>query len=262
MRGRRQRALLALLVLRAGEVVGSDRLMEELWGSEPPDSGAAALQVRVSQLRKTLQRDCSRELIVTRPPGYVLRIEPESIDARRFERLLAEGRALLADREPERAASTLREGLALWRGPALADLSYETFAQAEIARLEELRIAALEARIEADLALGRQAELVGELEGLAGAYPLRERLRGLQMRALYRAGRQADALAAYREARQLLVDELGIEPGEELRRLEQAILRQDPALGGARRDEEPLRKAPAPFQALGRGRHAVLRERP
>jgi DNA-binding SARP family transcriptional activator len=230
VRGSKQRALLALLVLRAGEVVGSDRLIDELWGSDPPESGAAALQVRVSQLRKTLELDGPGGLIVTRPPGYVLRIDRESIDACRFERLLAEGRALLADGEPEHAGSRLRQGLALWRGPALADLAYERFAQAEIARLEELRLAALEARIEADLALGRHAELVGELDALAAAHPLREPLRGLQMRALYRAGRQADALAAYRDARHLLVDELGIEPGEELRRLEQAILRQDPTL--------------------------------
>jgi DNA-binding SARP family transcriptional activator len=182
----------------------------------------------VSQLRKSL--DGGGAALVTRPPGYVLRLEPDELDALRFERLLADGRGALAAGRSESAAATLRDALALWRGPALADVAYEPWAQAEIARLEERRRAALEERIEADLAVGRHAELVGELEALVGVEPLRERLRGQLMLALYRSGRQADALAAYREGREALVGELGIEPGRALQELERAILRQDAVL--------------------------------
>jgi class 3 adenylate cyclase len=184
--------------------------------------------VRVSQLRKALG-DAGASLL-TRPPGYVLHVDPDSVDARLFERLLADGRRQLAEGATTLAAMTLREALGLWRGAALADLAYESFAQPEIARLEELRRTALEEQIDADLALGRHAELVGELESLVAAEPLRERLRGQLMVALYRSGRQADALAAYRHGRRLLVDELGLEPGRPLAELEAAILRQDPAL--------------------------------
>jgi DNA-binding SARP family transcriptional activator len=228
LRGRRQRALLALLLLSANEVVPDDRLLEDLWGDEPPTSGRAALRVRVSQLRKALGE--AGDALLTRPPGYVLHVEPDRIDARLFERLYGEGRRQLADGSAELAAMTLREALGLWRGPALADVAYETFVQSEIARLEELRRAALEERIDADLVLGRHVELVGELDALVVSEPLRERLRGQLMLALYRSGRQADALAAYRDARQALVEELGIEPGRSLAELESAILRQDPAL--------------------------------
>jgi DNA-binding SARP family transcriptional activator len=238
VRGRRQLALLALLVLRAGEVIGSDRLIDDLWGAEPPESGATALQVRVSQLRKTLEQADSHDLIATRAPGYVLQVEPEQIDARRFERMLAEGRALLLEGEPARASALLQEALALWRGPALADLAYENSVQAEIARLEDLRLAALEERLSADLACGRHDRLTSELESLVRAHPLRERLRGQLMLALYRSGRQTDALAAYRDGREALVEELGIEPGPGLRRLEQAILTQDPTLAPPRPVEE------------------------
>ena len=228
LRGRRQRSLLALLLLSANEVVPDDRLLEDLWGDEPPASGRAALRVRISQLRKALGE--AGAALLTRPPGYVLHVEPDRIDARLFERLAGTGREQLGAGSADLAAMTLREALGLWRGPALADVAYESFAQAEIARLEELRRTAIEDRIDADLALGRHAEVVGELEALVAAEPLRERLRGQLMLALYRSGRQADALAAYRDARQVLVDELGIEPGRALAELEAAVLRQDPAL--------------------------------
>jgi DNA-binding SARP family transcriptional activator len=222
--GAKQRALLAILVLNANQVVSSDRLIDELWDEGSPESGRKALQVRVSQLRKAL--GSAGDLIVTRPPGYVLWLGGEQLDLYRFERLVGE-----ADRaEPALAAAKLREALALWRGPALADLAYESFAQAPIMRLEELRVAALEMRIEADLALGRDAELVAELEALVAEHPLRERLRAQLMLALYRCGRQVDALAAYQRARGVLVGQLGIEPSPRLRELEQAILRQDASL--------------------------------
>ena len=228
VRGPRQRALLAYLLVNANEVVPDERLLEDLWADEPPKSGLAALRVRVSQLRKGLEEGDT--LILTRPPGYVLHVPADAVDARRFEQLLADGRKALAAGRAEAAATTLRDALALWRGPALADVAYQQWAQAEAARLEELRRSALEERIEADLALGRHAELVGELEALVAAEPLRERLRGQLMLALYRCGRQADALAAYRSARASLVEELGIEPGRALAELEAAILRQDQGL--------------------------------
>ena len=221
--GTRQRTLLALLLTRANEVVSADRLIDELWGARPPTAAANALQYHVSQLRKVL---APHEAIVTQEPGYVIRIGPDELDLLRFELLVEEARHAT----PELAARVLREALALWRGPALADLADESFAQLEILRLEELRLGALERRLEADLALGRFAELVGEVKMLVGEYPLRERLRAVLMQSLYGSGRQAEALEAYRETRRLLVDELGIEPSTALRELEQAILRHDPAL--------------------------------
>src|SRR5512134_2325303 len=228
VRGPRRRALLVHLLLNANEVVPVERLLEDLWGREQPASGISALRVRVSQLRKAIEN--GEAVILTRPPGYVLHVAPDELDALRFERLLAQGRKALAASNAELAAAALRDALALWRGPALADVAYEPWAQAEIARLEELRKVALEERIDADLSLGRHAELVGELEALVTAEPLRERLRGQLMLALYRSGRQADALAAYRAAREALVGELGIEPSPALQELEGAILRQDPGL--------------------------------
>jgi DNA-binding SARP family transcriptional activator len=222
--GAGQRALLALLLLHANEVVSSDRLIDELWGEEPPGSGASALQVRVSQLRKGLGAAADR--IETKPPGYVLRVEPGELDLDRFTQLLDD-----ADRaEPAVAAETLREALALWHGPALADLAYESFAQRAIGRLEELRLTATERRIEADLALGRHAQVVSELESLVAGHPLRERLRGQLILSLYRSDRQAEALEAYRATRQALVEELGIEPGPALQELERRILQHDPEL--------------------------------
>jgi DNA-binding SARP family transcriptional activator len=222
--GARQRALLAVLLLNANRVVSGDRLIDAIWGEEPPESGATALQVRVSQLRKALGAGGS--LLVTRAPGYAIQLGRDQLDLHRFERLVCEADGA----ESVVAAEKLREALALWRGPALADFSYASFAQAAIGRLEELRLAALERRIEADLALGRHALLVGELEELVSEHPLRERLRGQLMLALYRSGRHAEALEAYQRARRMLVDELGIEPSPALQELETAILRQDPVL--------------------------------
>jgi DNA-binding SARP family transcriptional activator len=220
--GIKQRSLLALLLLNANRVVSSDRLIDSLWGASPPLTAGKTIQVYVSRLRKALPDD----RLVTRAPGYVLYVEPDELDLSHFEQLVAEAQQA----SPEGAAQKLREALALWRGPALADLAYEQFAQAEIARLEEMRLAAHEQRIEADLARGGHAELVGELETLVARHPLRERFRYQLMLALYRSDRQAEALEAYRRAREELSEELGLEPGEPLRRLEAAILRQDPEL--------------------------------
>jgi class 3 adenylate cyclase len=212
LRRPKQRALLALLALRAGEVVSTDRLVEELWGEHPPKAAVGSLQNLVSELRKLLGPD----LLVTRAPGYVLELDRQHVDAHRFERHVRDGQ--------------VREGLALWRGPALTDLAFEPFAQAEIARLEELRTAVREDLFDAELQLGRHGRLVAELEAFVAEHPLRERPRGQLMLALYRSGRQADALEAYRQARKTLVDELGIDPSSELQQLEQAMLRHDPAV--------------------------------
>jgi YVTN family beta-propeller protein len=222
----KQRALLAVLLLHANEVVSSDRLVDQLWGERAPAKAAKNVQVYVSQLRRLL----GDGQLETEGRGYVLRLEPGALDAQRFQALLDEGRGALAAGEAKRAAETLREALGLWRGAALADVAYEQFAQAEIARLEELRLAALEERIEADLALGRHAALVAELEGLVRTEPLRERPRGQLMLALYRSGRHAEALEVYQDGRRRLLDELGLEPSRPLQELEQAILRQDEAL--------------------------------
>jgi DNA-binding SARP family transcriptional activator len=213
--GERQRALLALLLTRANEAVSTDRLIDQLWGARPPKQALNTIQYYVSQLRKTFGAD----RIVTRAPGYMIRVERDELDLARFERLSQEG-----------SAESLHAALELWRGPALADLEYESFAREEASRLEELRLVVHERRIEADLEGGRTAELVSELERLIAVHPLRERLRGQLMLALYRSGRQAEALAAYQAARSALVEELGIEPGPELQELERAMLRQDRSL--------------------------------
>jgi DNA-binding SARP family transcriptional activator/tetratricopeptide (TPR) repeat protein len=210
--GAKQRALLAILLLHANEVVSTDRLIDALWEEAAPETGRKALQVYVSQLRKAL----GKERIITRSPGYRLEVEAGELDLARFQRLLEEGKP--------------SEALSLWRGRPLADFAYERFAHSEIARLEDLRLACIEDRIEIDLAGGRDAALVGELETLVREHPLRERLRAQHMLALYRSGRQAEALEAYQDARHVLVEELGIEPGRSLRVLQQAILQQDPAL--------------------------------
>jgi DNA-binding SARP family transcriptional activator len=220
--------------MHANEVVPTDRLIDELWGDSPPESAANMLQGYISHLRKALEPGRGRgehELLVSRPPGYVLQIRKDQLDAERFERLILEGRQSLADGDAAAAEERFRAALALWRGPALADLAYEPFARADVDRLEELRLTALEDRIDADLRLGRHDFLVGELRELVDRHPLRERLRAQLMAALYRGGRQADALEVYRNGRRELLDELGIEPGPALRNLEQSILRQDPALG-------------------------------
>jgi len=222
VRGSKQRALLAVLVLHANEVVSTDRLMDALWGSEVPDQ--TALRVRVSQLRKAL--GAGGETIVTQAPGYRLGVEDGALDLHRFEELVANA----PSDEPAVAAERLREALELWRGPPLAEFEYEEFAQPAIARLEELRLAAVEKRIDADLALGRHADVIPELEALAVDHPLREGPSRQLMLALYRAGRQADALAVYRASRGRFVDELGLEPTPALQQLEASILRHDPAL--------------------------------
>jgi predicted ATPase/DNA-binding SARP family transcriptional activator len=229
--GAKPRALLAMLLMHANEPVSVDRLAIALWGEDAPAGAAKTIQVHVARLRRALAEP---DVLATTPGGYRLRVGPGELDADRFEQLAAEGHRALADGAPEHAGHALREALSLWRGPALADVAFEAFAQAEIARLEDERLAALEARVEADLALGRHAQLAGELAQLVAEYPLRERLHGQLMLSLYRSGRQADALQAYREARDVLVERLGIEPGPELRELERKILAQDPALDPAR----------------------------
>jgi DNA-binding SARP family transcriptional activator len=223
--GRKPRALLAVLILHPNEVVPADLLIDELWGEVSPERAAAALRVNVSRLRKALPED----VLTTRSPGYVIRVEPDELDLHRFERLVDEGRSLLARGLASDASERVRDALSLWRGPALADFAYESFAQTAIARLEEIRLAAVELRIDADLVLGRHDELVGELEALVAEHPLRERLRRHLLTALYRSGRQAEALDAYQDARRALV-ELGIDPSPALQELERAILRQDPGL--------------------------------
>jgi predicted ATPase/DNA-binding SARP family transcriptional activator len=256
--GSKRRALLALLLLHANETLTIDRLVDDLWGEHPPATAARTLQAHVSRLRKALDAGAGNgadELIVTREHGYELKLDPEQLDSRRFERLIAEGRTQLATGRPEQAASAFESALSLWRGAPLADLAYEPFAQPEIARLEDLRVAALEDLNDAKLELGRHGELVGQLEALIGEHPYRERLRAQLMLALYRCERQADALQAYQDGRRTLVDQLGIEPGEHLRELERAILAQDPALAtpAVKRAEVPASRLPLPpTRTLGR----------
>src|SRR5215469_5836017 len=228
--GPKQRVLLASLLLHANESVPRGVLVHELWGERPPTGAQGSLDVYVSRLRKALGAAGNGQAVVTRPGGYCLPLADGQLDAYRFERLVAEGRSALAAHQPGPAADSFRAALRLWRGNALGGLDYEPFAQVEAGRLEELRLGAVEDRIEADLALGRHADLVSELEALVASCPLRERLHGQLMIALYRSGRQAEALEAYRAARRTLVEELGLEPGPALRQLESAILRQDPSL--------------------------------
>jgi YVTN family beta-propeller protein len=221
----------AILLLHRGEVVSVDLIVDELWGERPPGTATKTVQVYVSRLRKEL----GKGVLVTRGGGYVLEVDPDEVDADRFERLAGEGRDALDRGDPRGAATTLREALDLWRGPPLSDLAYESFAQNETARLEELHLVALENRVEADLGLGRHGALVSELEALVAKHPARERVRGQLMLALYRSGRQSEALESYRDAQRTLVEELGLAPGPELQQLEQSILNQDPALDAPRR---------------------------
>jgi DNA-binding SARP family transcriptional activator/class 3 adenylate cyclase/WD40 repeat protein len=225
------RALLALLLLHANEIVSADRLIDGLWGEKPPQNAANALQAAVSRLRRQLLHGAEAvDLIRTRPPGYVIEVAEDGLDLARFQRLVERAREAFRAGEAEAAARLLREALAIWRGPALVDLAREGFLQREAERLEEERITALELRIDADLASGRHSVVVGELDALVGEHPYREGLRGHLMLALYRAGRQAEALAVYQEGRRLLVEELGIEPSRALQELERSILTQDPTL--------------------------------
>ena len=252
VRGARQRAVLAVLLVNANRVVSADRLIDDVWGDRPPASGAAALQMRVSQLRRALitvrsPAQADQGPLLTVPGGYVLRVGADDVDALRFERLLAQGRALAADGDHAGASMCLRTARALWRGDTLSEFAFEPFAQTEIARLGELRLVAAEECFEAELALGQHAVLVPEVEALVGAHPLRERLRAILMIALYRSARQADALATYREARAYLLRELGVEPGSTLQRLENQVLRHAADLElQTPRDVMAVRPVPTP----------------
>jgi DNA-binding SARP family transcriptional activator len=241
--GRNQRALLALLLLHADEVVPTDRMIEAVWGERPPRTALTSLQNSVSQLRKLL----GPERIVTKPPGYALRLRDDLVDVDRVRELVDDARAA----EPGRRASLLLEAESLWRGPSLADFTYDGFAQTAIAQLEELRLGVIEERIDAEIELGRHAELLGELEARVAEHPLRERLRAQLMLALYRSGRQSDALHAYQEARRVLLEELGIDPGPALQRLHGAILRQDRSLS-------PIAARPGPEDDLEQVASALL----
>jgi WD40 repeat protein/DNA-binding SARP family transcriptional activator len=252
--GPKQRALLALLLLSANRVVSRERLVEELFAEQSLNSADHALRNQVSRLRKVLAPAAADEpRLVARAPGYLLRVEPGELDLEHFERLVAAGRETLAEGDPARAAESLRSAQHLWRGRPLADLEFEPFARVEVERLEELRLAAVEERIDAELVLGRQLALVPELEALGAEHPYRERFHAQLMLALYRSGRQAEGLKVYRRTRTLLTEELGLEPGIELQKLERAILVQDPALNGsvgrAGKRLPPLREA-CPFKGL------------
>jgi DNA-binding SARP family transcriptional activator len=220
-----QRALLARLLLDVNRTVAIDRLVDDIWGEDVPPTAVKMIHIHVSRLRKLLPPD----VLVTRAPGYAVAMAPEAVDVVRFERLREKGRTALAIGSALQAAVHLRTALSLWRGPALAEFD-EPFAAIEASRLEDLRLACLEDRIDADLRLGRHAVLVGELEALVARHPLRERPRGQLMVALYRSGRQAEALAVYRRLRELLVTELGLDPSPALRELERRMLQQDPGL--------------------------------
>jgi peptide/nickel transport system substrate-binding protein len=259
--GRKQRAVLAILLLRANQVVTPDALIDDLWGAHAPASAAHTLQVYVSRLRNALRASgVPDDVLVTRPAGYLLRVELGELDLDRFERLAAEGRRSLEAGSSERAAAKLAEALGLWKGTPFADLAFEPFALLEGERLSERRLVALEDRIDADLALGRHRDLVAELGSLVAHHPLRERLRGQQMLTLYRAGRQADALSAYRDAHEHLVGELGLEPSRELQALEQAVLRQDASLDLPAVEPSPAEAptTPAPLAPPSRARRAPV----
>jgi DNA-binding SARP family transcriptional activator len=264
--GARARALLAIFLLQRNEVVPLERLREHLYGANQPATGAKSIQAHISRLRRALGADALR----TRGGGYVLEVDPDDVDADRFARLLATGRAAATAGDAAGAERSFSDALALWRGSPLPDLAYHDVAQPEITRLEDLRLACIEELFDARLSLGRHGEAVVELERLVAEHPLRERLVGQLMLALYRAGRQADALATYQAARRALVDELGIEPGRRLRELQQAILRQDAALdvvepvpaddlsGGFVGREEELAALVADFDEVAAGRGRVV----
>jgi predicted ATPase/DNA-binding SARP family transcriptional activator len=257
--GAKQRALLAILLTQANQLVAADRLVDLIWPDGPPDTADHSLQVYVSQLRKVLEPEhkigMPYTVLVSQPPGYLIRITPDDLDLGRFERLIDDARQLMAEGAPDLASTKFREALGLWRGPALADFASHSFALSEIARLTEMRLCATEDRIEADLALGLHADLGGELEALVAKHPLRERLRGQLMLALYRSGRQAEASDVYQQTRELLVDQLGMEPGVDLQQLLKRILNQDPALDVKARAIRRESKLPRFTNAfVGRGR--------
>jgi len=265
--GRQQRLVLAMLLLHPNEVVSVDRLIDVVWGERTPASAVKNVQVHVSRLRKALEAESrsgeggsGKGIVRTRASGYMLEVGPGELDVDRFQRLLEEGRRLLAAGEPEHARTVLREALALWRGAPLADFTYDSFAQSEIARLDELRLDAVEERIDADLALGRQADVAAELQGLVTEHPLREGLRGQLMLALYRSGRKADALRVYEEVRRALAEELGLEPSESLQRLQLAVLTDASALSAPARvapRSQAVRVAQGPPRLFS-GRRGVL----
>src|SRR5215472_7071434 len=239
--GVRQRAVLADLLLHANEVMPSEQLLVDLWGEDTPPSAANALQAAISRLRRMLPPG----RLITSGPGYLLRLFPAELDAAQFEQLIFEGRDALAAGNAVEAAQLLDQAMLLWRGPPLADFRYEPFAQAEIARLEELQLACLEERNEANLALGLEGALTADLGRMVTDHPLRERLRGQLMLALYRSGRQAEALEAYGQFRSTLMEELGLEPSSALRELQAAILRHDPVLAsGPATGATPLARRP------------------
>ncbi len=248
--GIKQRVLLAALLLDAGRVVSADRLIDDLWGEEAPSRARHNLQELISQLRRTLRTAGTGDRIVTHQTGYAIELVSGELDLHRFERLLSEGREALSSGDERDAATKIGEALALWRGPPFADLAFEEFAQQEIARLEELRKSVLEERIAIDLGLGRHAEIVGELQALVVTNPLRERLREQLMLALYRSGRQAEALEAYRDARRVLTEELGLDPSPALRNMEAAILDQDPNLDPPRPEEDHSASPTAPVPTV------------
>lgn len=247
--GPKQRLLLAALLLSANEIVSRDRLVEALWGAEAPPSAHRSLDSHVSRLRRLL----GAERLLRQAHGYVLRVDPGELDLRRFESLVEDARTAAADGDAPRAARLLRDALSMWRGPALADIAYEPFAALESQRLEEQRLGALEDRLDAELAIGGGPELVAELEALVRAHPWRERMLGQLMLGLYRGGRQTQALDAYQDARRRLATELGMEPGSQVRALEQRILQQDPALLAARHSAPAL-----PRRARGRAVSLVV----
>jgi DNA-binding SARP family transcriptional activator/DNA-binding beta-propeller fold protein YncE len=248
--GGQQRKLLAILLVHANEVVSSDRLIDDLWGPNPPETATKALQGYVSQLRKRL----GQQSIETVGSGYRFQVTPEQLDVGRFEQLLAEARQL--DRAA--ASAALREALGLWRGPALADFAYDDFAANEISRLEELRLSCLERRIELDLACGLHDDVIAELETLVHAHPLRERFRRQLMLALYRSGRQAEALEVYQDTRAVLREELGLEPSAELQTLQQQILTQDESLAAPPWIGPPAHRAPTEHSTSRRRRPWIL----
>jgi DNA-binding SARP family transcriptional activator len=245
--GPKQRATLAILLLHANRVVSIDRLADDLYAGAPPVTAVTQVRRQVSDLRRTLG---SAAAIETRSPGYILRVVPDQLDLSRFERGAEEASQALRSGDLQLAARRLHEALSLWRGTPLADLAYESFAQNSIERLEEIRLAALEQRLEAELALGRHAGLVAELEDLVAEHPLRECLLGQLMLALYRSGRQVEALDVYRRTRETLVEEFGLEPSRALEELERAILAQDPTLDLARATPAHAQPLPAPDRAV------------
>lgn len=258
--GHKQQAVLAVLLLHRGEAVAADRLIEAVWAGRAPATASKTLQVYISNLRKAL----GEVPLITQGRGYALEVGPDQVDSDRFEELAARGREELERGDPQRARMWLESALNLWRGPALADFSYESFAQSEIARLEEVRMATVESRIEADLRLGRHAALVAELEALVHDHPLRERLYEQLMVALYRCGRQVDALERYQRARRKLIDDFGIEPGPRLQEIQRAVLNHDASLDLAgrgkvrRRPGRDARRVAAPARRLGSGIAAML----